>query len=68
MELNKELEKIDALTKQLEDENISLDDSIKKYSEACELIEACVKELSTVKGKVTVLRDKIENMIEETLD
>ena len=68
MELNKELDKLQTLTKELEDENISLDDSFKKYTEACNIIEACVKEVGSVKGNVTVLRDKIENMIEENLD
>ena len=68
MELDKELAKLQALTKDLESENISLDESLSKYKEACAIIEACVNEISTAKGSVTVLRDKIENMIEENLD
>ena len=68
MEFDKEYEKLKELSKQLDSEDISLDESIRKYEEACIIIEKCLKELTEAKGKVTVLRDKIENMIEENLE
>ena len=68
MELDKDFELLKKLSSELEDENISLDDSVKKYTEACVIIENCVKELTTIKGTVTVMRNKIDEMIEENLD
>ncbi len=65
--IDKNLEKLKVLSKELEDENISLDESYKKYTEACGIIEESIKELEETKGKVTVLRNKIEEMIEENL-
>ncbi len=68
MELDKDFELLKKLSSELEDENISLDDSVKKYTEACGIIENCVKELTTIKGTVIVMRNKIDEMIEENLD
>ncbi len=68
MELDKEFNKLKELSIEMERDDITLDDSVKKYYEACDIIEKCVKELSEVKGKVTVLRSKIDNMIEENFD
>ncbi len=68
MELNKEFEKLKEISSDMERDDISLDESVKRYYEACDIIEKCVKELSDVKGKVTVLRSKIDEMIEENLD
>ena len=68
MEFDKEFEKLKEISKELDQENLSLDESMKKYTEACGIIEACVEELKNAKGKVLVLREKIENMIEENFD
>ena len=68
MELDKELNKLNQLSQELDRDDISIDDAVVKYTESCKIIESCVKELSETKGKVTILRDKIENMIEENLD
>ena len=68
MDFDKDFEKIKKISNELEDENITVDESMKKYIEACELIEKCVKELTEAKGKVTVLREKIENIIEENFE
>ena len=68
MEFDKEFEKLKEISKELDQENLSLDESMKKYTEACDIIEACVEELKNAKGKVLVLREKIENMIEENFD
>jgi len=68
MELDKQFDTLKKLAEDLENEDISLDDSVKKYTEACEIIEKCVKELTTVKGQVTVMRNKINEIIEENLD
>ena len=65
--IDKNLEKLKTLAKELEDENLSLDKSYSKYAEACALIEESVKELAETKGKVTVLRTKVEEMIEENM-
>ena len=68
MEFDKEFDKLKKISQELESEDISLDDSVTKYNQACEIIVKCVEELSKVKGNVTVLRNKIENMIEENLE
>ena len=68
MEFDKEFEKLKNISKDLDKENLGLDESIQKYTEACSIIEACVEELKSAKGKVLVLREKIENMIEENFE
>lgn len=68
MEFDKEFEKLKDISKDLDREDLSLDESIKKYTEACAIIESCVDELKNAKGKVLVLREKIENMIEENFE
>ena len=68
MELDKEFDKLNKLSQELSADSISVDDAVAKYTESCKIIEDCVKMLTETKGKVTILRDKIENMIEENLD
>ena len=68
MEFNKEYEQLKILSNELDDENITLDDAIAKYEEACKIIEKCTDELVKAKGKITVLRDSIEKKIEENLE
>lgn len=68
MEFDKEFDKLKKISQELEGDSITLDESVAKYTEACKIIESCVGELAKVKGNVTVLRNKIEDMIEENLE
>ena len=61
----KELEEI---AEKLESGKLSLDESLKLYEKAVELCSICKAKLDQGNGKVTVLREKLNAIIEEPLD
>lgn len=52
----KRLEEISALL----DKGVSLDESLKLYEEGCELAKNCIKELEKAKGKIVMIKEKME--------
>ena len=52
----KRLEEISALL----DKGVSLDESLKLYEEGCELAKNCIKELEKAKGKIVIIKEKME--------
>lgn len=53
--LEKSLEELEVKAKALEDENISLEDSFKLYSESMDLLKKCSESIDAVEKKVLVL-------------
>ena len=47
-----------------EDENISLDESLKLFNDGVELVKDCYKSLNEAKGKVTILKKEVEELKE----
>lgn len=56
--LEQSFEKLEEIIRQLEDDNISLDDSFKKYNEGIKLIKSCNQQLDKVEKQIVVLNDK----------
>lgn len=56
--LEQSFEKLEEIIRQLEDENISLEDSFKKYNEGIKLIKSCNQQLDKVEKQIIVLNDK----------
>lgn len=52
----KRLEEISALL----DKGVSLDESLKLYEEGCKLAKNCIKELEKAKGKIIMIKEKME--------
>ena len=52
----KRLEEISALL----DKGVSLDESLKLYEEGCKLVKNCIKELEKAKGKIVIIKEKME--------
>lgn len=52
----KRLEEISALL----DKGVNLDESLKLYEEGCKLAKNCIKELEKAKGKIVMIKEKME--------
>lgn len=58
------LKKLEKIVAELEDGNLSLDDSLKKYEEGIKLALLCSKKLEVAKKKVEILVKKEGGRIE----
>ena len=65
MSLDENIKKITNLSDKLDEENISLTESVKIYEEASNLIKESYKILNETKGKVTILTEEINKLTEE---
>lgn len=68
MNLEETLKKLEAIADKLEDGNISLDESLKLFNEGAELAERCLKLLAEGKGKLTLIKEKLDKITEENFD
>ncbi len=59
------LKKIEDIIKQLENGDIGIDEGIKLFEEANELIKQAGKNLEKVKGKLSIIKDGIEKDIKQ---
>lgn len=46
----------------MENDNLTLNESMEEYAKACELLVFCMKELETCKGKIQDINDRISNL------
>lgn len=68
MNLEENLEKLKDITEKLESGKIGLDDSVKLFEEGAELVKQCLKDLKTIKGKITVIKKDIDKFVEEEIE
>ena len=73
MEDNKSFEEmmqnLEAIAKDLESGNLSLDDSVKKFEEGMKISKECSKILEDAEKKITILtKDSEGNLKEENFD
>ena len=73
MENNKSFEEmmqnLEAIAKDLESGDLSLDDSVKKFEEGMEISKECSKILEEAEKKITILtKDSEGNLKEENFD
>ncbi len=62
------LKRLDEISIKLESSNVSLSDSLKLYEEAVELGEFCKNELNVEDGKIKILRDKLQGLVEDNFE
>lgn len=60
--------KLSIIVENLEDKEISLDDSLKFFDEGIKLAETAMGILNEGKGKITVLKQKLDALCEENFE
>ncbi len=68
MKFEEALEKLNDIKNKLDDENITLDESIKLYSESVEYTKLCLDELKSTDGKIVAIKTEIDKLVEKPLD
>lgn len=63
--IDKKINNLKEISSKLENDAITLADSVKLFDEGVALAKDCYEELNEIKGKVTVLKKEIETMKEE---
>ncbi len=62
MSFEKNLEKLETIINQLEQESLSLDDSLKLYGEAIKLGKVLIDEIKESKGKLELLNEDLSRI------
>jgi exodeoxyribonuclease VII small subunit len=65
MKIDEKLEALKAIVLKLENDNLSFDEGLELYEKGAELVKDCFSALNEVKGKVTKIKQEIENYKEE---
>lgn len=68
MTFEEAIEKLNNIKEKLEDKNITLDESIKLYSESVEYTKFCLDELKSTEGKIVAIKTEIDKLTEKPLD
>lgn len=56
--------KLEATVKQMENKSLTLQESVKLYAQACELLAFCMNELDGCKGQIEDINEKIRKIRE----
>ena len=59
------MEKFEKVVAELENENLSLDESVKKFEEGIELSKKCNEILQKAEKRITILLENVENYEEK---
>ncbi|MCD8025763.1 MAG: exodeoxyribonuclease VII small subunit [Clostridiales bacterium] len=54
--------KLEAIIKKMENDNLTLQDSMEEYAKACELLAYCMNELEACRGKIEDINERIEKL------
>lgn len=68
MTFEEALEKLNSIKEKLENKDITLEESIKLYSESVEYTKLCLDELKCTDGKIVAIKAEIDKLIEKPLD
>lgn len=63
VKFEKALERLNKIVDDLEDGNLSLDDSLKSYEEGVKLIKMCTKKLNDAQKKIEVLVKEDDKLV-----
>ena len=67
MDFEKSLERLEQIKTMLEQPSLTLDESIKLYEESVELTKTCIDALKETDGKITVIKNEIDKIVEQPL-
>lgn len=65
MSFEKNMENLEKIVQELENGDLNLDDSIKKFEEGMKISKECNKILENAEKKITVLINNNNNIVEE---
>ena len=65
MKFEEALEKLNSIKDKLEDKDITLEESIKLYTESVEYTKICLDELKSTDGKIVAIKAEIEKIREQ---
>ena len=68
MEFENSFSKLNEIRDKLENPEITLDESIKLYSESVEYTKICLEKLKETDGKILVIKNELDKLIEKPLD
>ncbi len=68
MKFEEALEKLTKIKDDLENPNITLDESIKLYKESVEHTKTCLEMLKETEGKIVAIKSEIDGLVEKPLD
>ena len=68
MKFEEALEKLNSIKDKLEDKDITLEESIKLYTESVEYTNICLDELKSTDGKIVAIKAEIDKLVEKPLD
>lgn len=68
MKFEEALEKLNEIKEKLESKDVTLDESIKLYSESVEYTKLCLDELKSTDGKIVAIKAEIDKLVEKPLD
>lgn len=59
--------RLEEIVKQLENNNFSVEEGVKLYEEGVKLAQNCYNILNEAKGKVTILKEELDNLKDDDL-
>ena len=65
MNLEEKIAKLGDLADQIEDDNVSLENSLEIFEQSVTLASECMTALNDCKGKLVVLQDKVRKITDE---
>lgn len=68
MKLEEAMTKLNKIVAEVENEATDLDQSIQLYSEGVRLAQTCLEELQNAKGRVKVLQQDVNKLIESNFN
>ncbi len=68
MTFEESLEKLNNIKDQLDSPDITLDKSIELYKESVDYTKNCLELLKSTEGKIVVIKNEIDKIIEKPLD
>ena len=68
MNYEEAFEKLNQIKDKLENPEITLDESIKLYSESVEYTKICLEKLKETDGKILVIKNELDKLVEKPLD
>lgn len=60
--------KLAETVKKMEDQSLTLQESVDLYAQACELLAYCVRELDAYKGQITEIHDRMIKNKKDKID
>ena len=68
MTFEESIKQLNEIVNQMESGNLSIDESLAKFSQGIKLCEECMKQLNEAKGKVSILQKQMDEIVEKSFN